>query len=346
MSDGNRGVNEAGLGSGNRFDAEAKANVQTKTGKKSGWKAVIAVVLVLAFLICGALTVRNMPVIGRVIVTESSSGVKESAEERAVYTEEESEAPAFSDMSVKNAGAMPKISAAGGMAATDTDGKKIVRTLDITIGTKTFDDTLSGIRAACEAGGGWVDYASEDTERNGRRTGYLSLRIPEDKLEEFDGALIASGRVIRISESASDVTEGYRDNSSRLETQKALLSRLKALIADATDVNDIISLESRISDTQEMIDSLQRSLDRTDKDVSYTSVNVQVIEETAAEDAGDAVLGFGERAAAAVGAGLKAFGGFMQDMAVFLIYSLPFLICLGVIVIIAAIIVRHNRRRK
>ena len=139
------------------------------------------------------------------------------------------------------------------------------------------------------------------------------------------------------------MTASYQDTRTRLDTQIALMERLQALITDSGDLSDLLALESQIADTQYQIDSLQSSLNRTDRQVSYSTVDVTLREEKVAELT-DTRVSFGERIASAVTVGFEAFVDFLQDMAVFLVAALPFIAIVVVAFVIGKIIIRKRRK--
>ena len=221
--------------------------------------------------------------------------------------------------------------------------KKIIRTASMTIATQTFEDSLNALKSACEGQGGWIESSSESTNSySGLRTAYLTLRIPQDGLDAYLAGTEGLGRVTSKSESAQDVTASYQDTQTRLNTQLALMERLQALITESGDLSDLLALESQIADTQYMIDSLQSSLNSTDRQVSYSTVNVTLKEEKTVELT-DTTVSFGERILSAVAVGWEAFTGFLGDMVVFLVAALPFMVIVAVVVIVIKLI---RRRRK
>ena len=150
----------------------AESGSKTKTNKHGAWKAVLIVVAVLAFLIAGTLAVRGMPGIGH---GKKEPGVTYTEEEAAEDFDESVNFAGSTGMeapmgAVRMDGAAMKTAAVNGdMGAGEAiSEKKIIRTVDVTIGTKTFDDTFDAIRAACTSAGGWVEYASKDEQRNGQ----------------------------------------------------------------------------------------------------------------------------------------------------------------------------------
>ena len=220
--------------------------------------------------------------------------------------------------------------------------KKIIRTASLTIATQTFEDSLNALKSACENQGGWIESSSENVNSyTGLRTAYLTLRVPQDSLDAYLAGADGLGRITNRSESAQDVTASYQDTRTRLDTQIALMGRLQALITESGDLSDLLALESQIADTQYQIDTLQSSLNRTDRQVTYSTVDVTLKEEKVAELT-DTRVSFGERLASAVTVGVEAFVTFLQDMAVFLVAALPFI----AIVAVLAIVIRIIKRRK
>lgn len=224
--------------------------------------------------------------------------------------------------------------------------QKIIRTVSLTLGTQAYEQSLESLRSQCESLGGWVSYSSESAMSSGLRRAYLTLRIPAEQLDDYLSGTTGLGRVISREESATDVTESYYDTQARLETQQALMARLQALVTDAADLSDLLALESQIADTQYQIDRLQSSLNSTDRQVSYATVDVTLREETASSDITDGEKSLGQRILSALETGLEAFLDFLSDIAVFLAAALPFILLVAVVWMTVKLIRRAIKRRK
>lgn len=262
--------------------------------------------------------------------------------DEVVYEDEvaETETAAYGAV-VTGTGRSAKASAdTAGTAVTE---KKIIRTASLTIATQTFENSLSALESACEGQGGWIESVSENVSSyTGLRTAYLTLRIPQDALDTYLAGTEALGRITSRSESAQDGTASYQDTQTRLNTQLALMERLQALITESGDLSDLLALESQIADTQYQIDSLQSALNSTDRQVSYSTVNVTLREEKNA-DLTDSTVSFGERLTSAIGVGLDTFVGFLGDAAVFLVAAAPF-IAIVALVFVTVRLIRKRRR--
>ena len=221
--------------------------------------------------------------------------------------------------------------------------KKIIRTASMTIQTQTFEDSLAALKSACEGQGGWIESSSENVNSHtGLRTAYLTLRIPQTALDAYLDNTASLGRITSRSESAQDVTETYQDNAARLTTQQALMARLQALITESADLSDLLALESQIADTQYEIDQLQSALNATDRQVSYSTVNVTLKEEKAVELT-DTSVSFGERLQSAIVTGFNALEAFLADMVIFLVAALPFIAIVAVVFIIVKLLKRRHK---
>ena len=109
-----------------------------------------------------------------------------------------------------------------------------------------------------EAAGGRIDgrteYAPTETDQG---SATLQLRIPADKLTATLDKLEELGRADEVSLSTSDVTVESQDLDARITALRASIERLNGLMAQATDIDDLITLESAISSRQGELESLE-----------------------------------------------------------------------------------------
>ncbi|MGC4939161.1 DUF4349 domain-containing protein [Kribbella sp. DT2] len=101
--------------------------------------------------------------------------------------------------------------------------------------------------------------ASEDTggDDNGRITrANLVLKVPTASYETAIQRLSELGTRTAIHQESSDVTEQVVDVDSRIATQRASLSRMRALLAKATTIAEIVSVESELTRREADLESL------------------------------------------------------------------------------------------
>jgi hypothetical protein len=183
-------------------------------------------------------------------------------------------APAMEPTVIKEPGA--GVDYSNGEVTTLPEERMIVRNGDISL---VVDDVLEArdkITQMAERLGGWVVnsniYGEEETR------GWISIRVPSDK---FDQALAElRGLAVRVtseSTSTEDITEQYVDLQSRLRNAEATESQYLALLNQATEVDDILSIYQSLSQIRyeiEQIKGRMQYLERTSA-MSLISVNLE-----------------------------------------------------------------------
>ena len=108
-------------------------------------------------------------------------------------------------------------------------------------------------------------------------------------------------------------------------------ARLLEMMDLAETVEDIITIEDKLTDVRYRIDSLQSSLNNWDRRVSYSSLNLTVKEVQVYTPETVVKITYGQRLAKAFTNSLKNAGEFFQDLLVFLVSALPTLVILAVL---------------
>ncbi len=337
------------------------------SARKRIWPRAIAAVAALVFVIGGTILTQdelNPPAAGtaktssagyarnpaakvaapQAAVSYAMYDANEDVMEEAEYAVSES-----ADAGVYGFSGMQTMAAGGenGAEIPENEGEKeakIVRNVSLNITSKAFDESYRLIEEACKAAGGWVSWSSMSENYNGLHTANLTLRIPSGALDSFLAQASGIGRITYRDESVQDMTESYYDVKTRLETQQALMARLKALVTDAADLSDLLELESQIAQTQYTIDSLQGKLNSTDRKVAYSTVSINLQEERPEEVVTDPERTFGERLTGALSAGFGSFVHFLSSMALFLVAALPYLAIVAVAVLIIALVRRRMKK--
>ncbi len=221
--------------------------------------------------------------------------------------------------------------------------RKLIRTASLTIRTAQYDADLEALTQLISSVGGYIEstYQSGDLESGSARSNSMTLRIPSDKLDEFLNGLDSVGRVVDRSESSTDMTVQYADNEARLATLRAKMERLNELLEKAETVEDLISIESAIADTQYSIDSYETRQRTIDRQVDMSEVDIYLREDSPVEVTSE--MSLGERISRAFQNSVEDFGQFLRNMLVFIVMALP---ALGLIAIITAAVLLICRAKK
>jgi hypothetical protein len=166
----------------------------------------------------------------------------------------------------------------------------------------------------------------------------MVLSVPADKLDGVLTELSRLGSVSYRSSQTEDVTETYVDAQARVQPARDSITRVRALLAKATDLQQVVLLESELSRRQADLDSLVRrlaDLERrtTNSDVTltlWTAATTPVVAATG-DDVGSRLRGAWEgllTSATVIVTGLAAL--------------LPWIVVAG---LAALVVVRLRRRR-
>ncbi|HIQ62835.1 MAG TPA: DUF4349 domain-containing protein, partial [Candidatus Avichristensenella intestinipullorum] len=161
-------------------------------------------------------------------------------------------------------------SAAGAASDGSTLNSAVVlRTASISLDSSRYEEDVAQILSLLEQAGGWAEYQSTTGEAiadnpEAGRYARMTLRVPVAALDDFVEQISAIGVLTAREESAEDISDSYYDVQGRLEMYQAQRDRLEELLAQAQSMTDVIEIESRLSEVQYSIESLQGSLNSWD----------------------------------------------------------------------------------
>ena len=163
----------------------------------------------------------------------------------------------------------------GGDVAIPTE-RMIVRNGDISLVVEDVANARDEIEQLAAGLGGWVVNSNIYGEEEEMR-GWISIRVPSDKFDQALGELRALAvRVTSESTSTQDITEEYVDLQSRLKNAEATEGQYLALLEQAEEVDDILSIYealSRIRYEIEQIKGRMQYLEQTSA-MSLISINL------------------------------------------------------------------------
>jgi hypothetical protein len=205
----------------------------------------------------------------------------------------EAASPAIGNATPGYAGGMPEPAAPGGTAAAGGDdarsgksqptppdggsdvpgsiGRDVVRTAQLTLQVADPTAATRGVRTAVAAAGGAV--AEEQVDSTGA---WLVVRVPAEGLDRLIDDLAATGTVLARSGRTEDATEQVVDLDARVATQQASVTRVRALLAQATSIGDIVSVEAELARREADLDSLQRRLATLKDQVALSTLTVEL----------------------------------------------------------------------
>jgi hypothetical protein len=133
---------------------------------------------------------------------------------------------------------------------------------------------------------------------------------------------------------------------SRLETAKIKLDRLQDLLSRADMMEDIITLENAISDTEYQIERLSGEKRHYDSLIGYSTIYITLSEVYRVTEPETAPLTFGQRIVSAFREGLRDFGDALEDFAEWLAYSWLTLLVIAAVVVVIVRLVRRSKAKR
>ena len=224
--------------------------------------------------------------------------------------------------------------------------QKLIKTVSMTVETKNFDSVYDTLEKRVEELGGYI----ENSEISGTGSEYnnrwasLTIRVPSDQLEAFLETASENTNVTYQSENTQDVTLSYVDLKSHIESLRIEQESLTKMLEKATDLDDIFSIQSELTEVRYQIESYESQLRVMENQVSYSTVNLDITEverETKIVEE----KSFWEEARAGFADNLYHLGQGLRAFAIWFIGSLPYLIPVAVMIFILVIIC-HNINKK
>ncbi|GAA4001652.1 DUF4349 domain-containing protein [Allokutzneria multivorans] len=193
--------------------------------------------------------------------------------------------------------------------------RQLIRTARLELSAADVTGVVGrGKEAATRAGG----FAGAEETRETRAT--LTLRVPADKLDAVLDELTKLGTVNVRDVRSTDVTDQLVDTQSRITSQRASVERVRALLARANTVGEIVQVEGELNRRQADLEALQRRLESMSNQVAMSTVTLTVLRTGAPPAKADsgflAGLASGWNALLAFGSGLLTAIGAVLPFAV------------------------------
>ncbi len=235
---------------------------------------------------------------------------------------------------------------ASSSSALESANVKVIYTASMELETTEFDASAAELKSIVERCGGWFEQ-NEVNNYSTYRYAYYTVRVPAESFEDFCAAAGGVATQTYYSASSDVVSEDYYDIEARLATQQTKLARLQELLAQAENMEDIITIESAISETELNIESLTGSLRHYDSLIDYSTVTISLREVYRVSDVEQPAIGFWAKLGAAFRSGYTAFVTGIQSAALSAARNwVGWLVLILIVAAAAVIIVRRTRARK
>lgn len=162
-------------------------------------------------------------------------------------------------------------------ASMENSGRKLIKEVTLDVETETFDDFLVEIERKINETGGYKEQYTVNGNGNNRYAD-ITIRIPKAKLDEFLKVVEGVSNVTYRHETVEDVTLQYVDLESHKKMLYAEQERLLEFMSKAEKIEDVITLENRLTDVQYQIESMESQLRTFNNQIEYSTVYLDVNE--------------------------------------------------------------------
>ncbi len=234
------------------------------------------------------------------------------------------------------------------------NGDKIIYSAWAELETLAFEDSVRAVYAMIEANNGFIessdvsgtDYSSQFYGYKNYRRANFTIRVPKENFSAMMNSLGEIGNVTYSSTQAENITSQFVDTESRLNMYKAEEDRLLTMLESAANVEEMILIESRLSEVRYNIESLTSQLNNWQKQVDYSTVTLSLyeveeltrevpVQRTYWQQVGDSLQNV-----------LEDLGQFFKDFLRILIAGLPVILLVGVIATVVLVILFKGRKRR
>ena len=230
-------------------------------------------------------------------------------------------------------------------------GRKLIRTITIEAETKDLDALLTDLDAQLATLGGYVQskQVRGSATTSGRRYASLVLRIPADKLDQFVNHVSGATNILSNSETTEDVTLKFIATESRIAALEAEEARVMELIGKAENLNELLTLESKLSSIRQELEEVKSQLKLYENLIDYGTVYLSISEEkeyTVVETEEPTVW---ERISTGFVKSLKGVGTIITELFVFFVVASPYLaipVAIGVIVLVCLYLSKKRAKDK
>ena len=229
------------------------------------------------------------------------------------------------------------------------ENQKLIRTVYMDAQTLSMNDLMAWMDSRVASLGGY--YEQKSVRRSGSRDdgsyyqyADLMIRIPADNLDQFVSQVGEEANVTSKSESTENVTLTYVSTQSRVLALETEQERLLELLENAETMEDLLTIEARLTDVRWELENYASQLRVLDNQVNYSTIYLNIWEV-------DEPTVMAERTVwQKIGDGFSRNAGDMWDGLVdafiWLITVIPYLIPLTLIGGIVVLVLKLFKKRK
>ncbi len=228
--------------------------------------------------------------------------------------------------------------------------QKLIRKVYMNAETEDMDALLSQVEQRIAQLGGYVESREiyNGTSRGSQsRYGDLTIRIPVESLDQFVDGVQEVSNITSLRETTDDVTLSYVATESRIKALQTEEARLLELLAQAENMDDLLTVESRLTEVRTELEQVQSQLRLYDNQVNYGTIYLDITE---VEEYTQVEEPESENFFVRIGSGfvksLKNLWKLLRELVIFLVVNLPYWVVIGLVVFVVRIIRKASKKKE
>ncbi|MBQ8358547.1 MAG: DUF4349 domain-containing protein [Oscillospiraceae bacterium] len=234
-------------------------------------------------------------------------------------------------------------------AATLPQNQKLVRKIWLDAETEDLDALLSQVDQKIVELSGYVEerevYNGSAYNASYRyRHASLTIRIPVEQLDSFISHVSEASNITSTNETTENITLSYVATQSRITALETEQTRLLELLAQAETMEDLLKIESRLTDVRTELEEVTSQLRLYDNMVDYGTLylNLSEVREYTVTEEPETVW---QRIGSGFMQSLKDLGKFFTELFVFVVVGLPYFVIIGVVVIAVILLIKFRKKK-
>lgn len=230
------------------------------------------------------------------------------------------------------------------------ENQKLITTVSMEAETEDLDAMLAHVNAKISELAGYIE--SQDIYNGSAYSSYryrhadLTIRIPADNLDRFVDQVSETSNVVSKNTTTENVTLTYVATESRVKALETEEARLLELLAKAETMEDLLTIEARLTDVRTELEQVASQLRLLDNKIDYSTVHLYLTEVTEYTEVEEEPETFWERLGRNFMNSLESLGDFLLNLVIVLAVCLPYLVVFGVIALIIILIIRASVKKK
>ena len=228
--------------------------------------------------------------------------------------------------------------------------RKLIRTVRMEAETENLTVLLTALEEKLTALSGYVEareiYNGSSYASRRYRHAEMTLRIPSDSLNSFVAHVEENANVVTSNETIDDVTTQYVDTESHIKALEIEQERLLELLSKADTMEDILTIEKRLTNVRYALENYVSQLRSLDNKVTYATVHLYVTEVQEYTPIVEKEPTVWERIRDGFGDSIEEITEGAEEAFVWFIVNSPFLVIWALLIAAAVAILRKRFKKR